>query len=276
MKREKCIVVAEMSANHCQRFEKAVEIVLAAKWAGADAVKVQMFTPDIGSPDVIQDGPWQGLTLHGLYSKACMPYEWVPNLKAIADELGLFFFTSVYDLETVDIAKEMGIDTFKISSFEIPFIPLIEKVAQVGKTVVLSNGMAEFTELWKAIRAARNHTKDVWLLHCVSQYPAKPEDMNLRTIADLSRYSNGQCGLSDHTLGITVPVMSIGMGARMIEKHLKVDDNGLDASFSLNPQEFRYMVDSIRAAEAAIGKVFYGGEKKFRRIEQDGKWIRKA
>ena len=276
MRQETCTIVAEMSANHCQRFEKAVEIVLAAHWAGADAVKVQMFTPDMGSHEIIRDGPWQGQTLYDLYSKACMPYEWVPKLKAIAEELGLFFFTSVYDLETVDIAKEMGIDTFKIASFEILYLPLIEKAADVGKTVILSTGMAEFTEMWAAIRAARNHTKDVWLLRCVSQYPADPKDMNLRTITDLSRYCYGRCGVSDHTLGIAVPVVSLGMGARMIEKHLKVNNDSLDASFSLNPQEFKYMVDSVRVAEAAVGKVSYGGEKQFRRVEQDGQWIRKV
>jgi pseudaminic acid synthase len=275
MRRGNCIVVAEMSANHHQDFGKAVEIVLAAKWAGADAVKVQMFTPEIGSDDLIESGPWKGLTLRQLYEKAQMPYRWVPKLKAVAEELGLFFFTSVYDLDTVDVAFEMGIDTFKISSFELPYLPLIDKAAKTGKTVILSTGMAEFPEIWKAIRAARNHTKDIWLLHCVSDYPADPDKMNLRTIMDLSRYCKGQVGLSDHTKGIAVPVTAVGMGARMIEKHLKVDDLGLDAHFSLNPMEFREMVQAVRAAEASVGKVVYGGEKKYRRVEENGVWRRK-
>jgi sialic acid synthase SpsE len=277
MRRENVVVVAEMSANHCQDFSTAVELVLAAKWAGADAVKVQMFTPDVmADPNdaVVQEGLWQGKTLYEIYKKACMPYEWVPKLKGIAEELGLFFFTSVYDLDTVDVAEEMGIPAYKISSFEIPHIPLIEKVAKTGKTLIMSTGMADFEEMWKALKTARNHTKDVWLLHCVSQYPADPKEMNLRTIMDLGRYCRGKAGLSDHTLGISVPVTAVGMGAQMIEKHLKVNEFGLDAAFSLSPSQFKEMVEAVRAAEASIGGVKYGGKKKFRRVEKDGKWIR--
>ena len=282
MRRERVLVVAEMSANHCQDFSVAVQIVLAAKWAGADAVKVQMFTPDamtLNSTDpefVIQDGLWAGKSLYELYSKACMPYEWVPKLKEVAEELGLFFFTSVYDMDTVDICEEMGMPAYKISSFEIPCLPLIEKAAKTGKTLIMSTGMAEYGEMWQALRTARNHTKDVWLLHCVSQYPADPKDMNLRTIMDLGRYCKGQAGLSDHSLGITVPVTAVGMGARMIEKHLKVNDMGLDAAFSLSPIQFKDMVDAVRIAEQSIGGVKYGGEKKYRRVEIDGKWLRKV
>lgn len=280
MNTEKVFVVAEMSANHCQRFDMAVQIMLAAHWAGADAVKVQMFTPDgmtLNSRDdefIIKDGPWQGKSLYELYSAACMPYEWVPKLKEIAEELGLFFFTSVYDLDTVDVCEEMGMPAYKISSFEIPCIPLIEKVAKTGKTVIISTGMAGFEEKWKALRTARNHTKDVWLLHCVSQYPAPAKDMNLRTITELGRYCQGRCGISDHSLGITVPIMSVAMGARMIEKHLKVNNYGLDSGFSLTPLEFSDMVKSVREAEESIGVCFHGGKKQFRRVERDGRWIR--
>jgi sialic acid synthase SpsE len=270
MNRERVIVVAEMSANHCQRFDTAVQIVLAAHWAGADAVKVQMFTPDsmtLNSTDdefIVKDGLWKGKSLYELYSAGCMPYEWVPKLKD----------TSVYDLDTVDVCEEMGMPAYKISSFEVPYLPLIEKAAKTGKTVIISTGMADYEEKWKALRTARNHTKDVWLLHCVSQYPAQPKDMNLRTIMELGRYCSGRCGLSDHTLGITIPVMSVGMGARMIEKHLKVNNNGLDAGFSLTPAEFSDMVSAVRVAEDSIGTCFHGGEKKYRRVERDGKWIR--
>ena len=282
MNRERVIVVAEMSANHCQRFDTAVKVILAAHWAGADAVKIQMFTPDdmtLNSTDdefIVKDGLWKGKSLYELYSESCMPYEWVPKLKDIAEELGMFFFTSVYDLDTVDVCEEMGMQAYKISSFEIPYLPLIEKVAKTGKTVIISTGMATFAEKWAALRTARNHTKDVWLLHCVSQYPANPKDMNLRTIMELGRYCSGRCGLSDHTLGITVPVMSVGMGARMIEKHIKVNNDGLDSGFSLTPEEFRGMVQAVRIAEDSIGTCFHGGEQKYRRVEQDGRWIRKV
>ena len=280
MNRERVIAVAEMSANHCQRFDTAVQIVLAAHWAGADAVKVQMFTPDsmtLNSRDdefIVKDGPWKGKSLYELYTAGAMPYEWVPKLKEIAEELGMFFFTSVYDLDTVDICEEMGMPAYKISSFEIPYLPLIEKVAKTGKTVVMSTGMASFEEKWKALRTARNHTKDIWMLHCVSQYPAQPKDMNLRTIMEIGRYCQGKCGLSDHSLGISVPVTAVGMGARMIEKHIKVNNYGLDAGFSLTPDEFCAMIQAVRTAEESIGTCFHGGEKKYRRLERDGKWIR--
>jgi len=277
MNRERVVVVAEMSANHCQKFETAVEVILAAHWAGADAVKVQMFTPDVmADPNdaVLTTGPWAGHSLYELYSRACMPYEWVPKLKEIAEELGMFFFTSVYDCDTVDVCEEMGMPAYKISSFEILCLPLIEKAAKTGKTVIISTGMADYPEVWTALRTARSHTKDVWLLHCVSQYPASPKDMNLRTLTDLGRYTQGRCGLSDHTLGITIPSVAVSMGARMIEKHIKVNNNGLDSSFSLTPTEFRDMITSVRIAEDSIGKCHYGGEKNYRRVERNGRWLR--
>jgi sialic acid synthase SpsE len=278
--RERVCVVAEISANHCQRFEVAVELVLAAHYAGADAVKIQMFTPDAMTLDsdapefMIKEGLWKGRRLYDLYKQSALPYEWVPKLKDIADELGLLFFTSIYDETTVEVCEEIGIPIYKISSFEIPYLPLIEKVAKTGKPVIISTGMADYEEMWQAIRTARNHTKEVWALHCVSEYPAQPKDMNLRTIMELGRYTSGRCGLSDHSLGITIPIMAVGMGARMIEKHLKVNNSGLDAEFSLTPNQFADMVDAVRVAEASIGACMHGGDKKFRRKQVDGRWIR--
>lgn len=270
-----CKIVAEISANHCQKFEKAVQLVLAAKFADADAVKVQMFTPDLGSDEFIKTGLWRGWTLKKLYEKACMPYDWVPKLKDIAEELGLFFFTSVYDEETVDIAEEMGIMAYKIASQEILYTPLIEKAAKTGKTVILSAGMATYPELYKAVSLVRNHTKDLYVLHCVSEYPALPDEMNLRTITDISRHPC-KAGISDHTIGITIPIAAVCHNAQMIEKHLKIDDQGLDAVFSIDPYEFKEMVQAVRDTEKAIGKVNYGGTKKFLRMCENGKWIRKA
>ncbi len=272
-----CFIVAEMGASHCQRFERAVRLVLAANYAGADAVKVQMFDPDQMAKrgTMIKAGPWQGMELYELYCNTAMPYEWVPRLKTLAEGLGLFFFTTVYHPDTVRIAEDMGMEAYKIASFEITYNDLIDEVAQTKKPVIISTGMAEFTEIFQATRIVRKHHRHYYLLHCVSDYPADPKKMNLRTLLDMSRQHGGRVGLSDHSLSLTIPAVAATMGARIIEKHIRLnDDRGYDSGFSLNPKQFRDMVNGIREADKAMGGVSYGGPKKFRRKLINGKMLR--
>jgi pseudaminic acid synthase len=277
---QKCVVVAELSCNHSQSFEKAVRLVLAAKWAGADAVKVQMFQPEemtINSRDksfVIGEGIWAGKSLYELYQAAYTPYEWIPKLKDIAEELGLFFFTSVYHPDTVAVCEEMNIPAYKISSFEIGYEELVRKVAKTGKPVIISTGQAEIMEILTAKKWVESSHRNVWFLHCISKYPALAQDMNLRTLYDLSRYCSGKIGLSDHSIGSTAAILSISMGARIIEKHLKLDDNCLDAEFSMMPQDFRLLVNSVKDADLCQGVIKYGGKKRFYRTNIDGKMVR--
>lgn len=277
--RKKVWTVAEMGANHCQSFARAVEIVQAAANAGADAVKVQMFKPEEMTLDrsdwVIQNGPWEGMVLYDLYEQIAMPYDWVPVLKELAEKLGLLFFTSVYGPETVDIALDMGIEAFKIASFEVPYEELIRKVGKTKKTVIVSTGGSTDSEVWKASRwLYQSGCKDYWMLHCVSEYPAV--DMNLRTLSDLHRRYQGKVGLSDHSIGHINAVMSVAYGARMIEKHLNPDGYWTqDAEFSVSKKEFARMVQDIRLAEKAEGVVKYGdGKGPFRRRNVDGRMLR--
>lgn len=270
-------VVAEIGANHCQKYEKVVQMILSAKLAGANAIKVQMFKPEeMADPNdkPLQDGVWTGKTLFELYREAYLPYEWIPSLKLLTEELGLFFFTSIYHPDTVDITEKMKIPAYKISSFEITWLDLIRKVASTGKPVILSTGMADYHEIWQAIKAVRECHKKFWLLHCVSKYPSPAECMNIRTIIDLSRYCVGRVGLSDHSTSVFIPSIAVSMGARIIEKHFKIDDEGLDAPFSLNPYHFTQMVAGIRETEKSIGTIHYGGEKKYRRENRSGRTLR--
>jgi len=275
---KEALIVAEMSCNHCQDFGKALDIVKAAKWAGADAVKVQMFTPDLalkGDTKKLKGGLWDGMTLHELYSIACMPYEWIPTLRDVAEKLGLLFFTSVYDPETVDIAEENGNPVYKISSFEIGHEALLKRVARTKKPIILSTGQADFKDIYAAKRIIRSEgNKNLYFLHCVSNYPAKPEDMNLMTLMDLGRYCNGRTGISDHSRGIVVPTVAASLGVRIIEKHIKVDNSGLDARFSLTPEAFRDMVLAVRTAEKVMGKVSYGGERVINHTKVNGRMVR--
>jgi len=275
---KEAFIVAEMSCNHCQDFGKALDIIKAAKWAGADAVKIQMFTPDLalkGDTKKWKGGLWDGMTLHEVYSIACMPYEWIPTLRDVAEELGLVFFTSVYDPQTVDIAEENGNPIYKISSFEIRHEELIRRVGRTKKPVIISTGQADFKDVYAAKRLLRQEgNKDLYLLHCVSQYPAKPEDMNLMTLADIGRYCNGKMGVSDHSRGIVVPIVAASMNARIIEKHIKVNNSGLDAGFSLTPESFRDMVLAIRTAEKVMGGVKYGGERIIHHSKVNGRLVR--
>lgn len=259
----KVFVIAELSANHNQQFEIAVESLKVIKDCGADAVKLQTYTPDTLTIDSdkeyfkIQQGTiWDGTTLYKLYQKAYTPWEWQPKLKNIAEELGLICFSSPFDKSAVDFLENMNVPAYKIASFEIVDIPLIEYVASKGKPVIISTGIATEEEIKEAIDACnRQGNNQIALLKCTSEYPAKIEDANLNSIPYLEKKFNTLVGLSDHTLGITVPVAAVALGARIIEKHFILDKNigGPDAAFSLEPDQFKKMVDEIRLVEKALG-----------------------
>jgi N-acetylneuraminate synthase len=261
-------VIAELSANHQQDFDQAVRIVRAAKDAGVDAVKLQTYTPDtitIRSDHEcfrISGGTlWDGRTLHDLYGEAYTPWEWQPKLKTIANELGLDLFSSAFDPSAVDFLEMMEVPAHKVASPELVDVPLIEKMARTGKPLILSTGMATLEEIDEAIKAARTAgATQLALLRCTSSYPAPPEEMNLRSIPDLVRRFGLPVGLSDHTPGIAVPVAAVALGAALIEKHLTLSraDGGPDSAFSLEPQEFKLLVDAVRTAEKSLGQVRYG------------------
>ncbi|MFC1961611.1 pseudaminic acid synthase [Chloroflexota bacterium] len=260
-------IVAELSANHRQKYEEAVKLLQAAKEAGADAVKLQTYTPDtltIKSQQkefLIQGGtPWDGLTLYELYDRAYMPWEWQPKLKKLADELGIILFSAPFDRSAADFLEGIGISAYKIASFEMVDIPLIEYVARKGKPMLISTGMASLEEIAEAVQAARGAgNAQLALLKCVSAYPAPPEEMNLRTIPHLAGTFGVPAGLSDHTLGIAVPVAAVALGAVIVEKHLTLSRRvqSPDSAFSLEPGEFKEMVAAIRMAEKALGAVSY-------------------
>lgn len=267
-------VIGEIGSNHCQIYDKAVALVKGIKKAGADAVKVSMFTPDgltlktNHKRFTITKGKWKG-SLWDLYQKTAMPYEWIPHLKALADHLGIKFIVSVYHPDTVDITEEMGIEIYKIASFEIDYDDLLIRVAKTGKPVIISTGGAKFDEVWKAFRFM---TGPVALLHCVSAYPSMARHMNLRTILELGRYA--QPGLSDHSRGLTVPIAASALGAEIIEKHIKLDDKGMDAEFSLDLRGFRAMINAVRIAKASVGHIKFGYKKTYHRRLVDDKFVR--
>jgi N-acetylneuraminate synthase len=260
-------IAAEMSANHCQSFEHAVKIVEAAKAAGADAVKLQTYTPDTltircDAPEFRIGGGtvWDGQTLYDLYATAYMPWEWQPKLKAIASDLGLDLFSTPFDASAVDFLEAMDVPAHKIASFEVVDLDLIRKVAQTGKPVIMSTGMASLAEIDEAVRTFREAGgTQLALLKCTSAYPAPPDEMNLRTIPHFGDAFRVPVGLSDHSLGIAVPIAAVALGACIIEKHftLSRSEPGPDSAFSLEPHEFKAMVEAVRTVEKALGRVNY-------------------
>ena len=260
-------VIAEISANHNQDFNQAVNLIHAAKEAGTDAVKIQTYTPDTMTIDCeneyfkIGKGTiWEGKNLYSLYKEAYTPWEWQPNLKKIANDLGMDLFSTPFDFSSVDFLESMDVPAYKVASFEIVDIPLIQKIAQTGKPVILSTGMASVAEIEEAVHVIRKEGNDqIALMKCTSAYPALPEEMNLRTIPHLSQMLDAPVGLSDHTLGISVPVAAVALGACIVEKHFTLSRQmpGPDSAFSLEPQEFKAMVDAIRETEKALGRVCY-------------------
>ena len=260
-------VIAELSANHQQRLETAEALVDAAAEAGADAVKLQTYTPDTitidaDSPEFrIDSGTvWDGRTLHQLYAEAYTPWEWHEPLQRRATKRGLHLFSSPFDDSAVAFLEAMEVPAFKIASFELVDVGLIARVAASGKPMIISTGMATLDEITEAIDVARAAgARGIALLKCTSAYPAPPEESDLRTIPDMAARFRVPIGLSDHTLGTAVPVAAVALGACIIEKHLTLSraDGGPDSGFSLEPAEFREMVDLIRIAERALGTVNY-------------------
>lgn len=273
----RCFIVAEIGANHHQSLQKAIALVYAAQKVGADAVKVQMFEADgMAAKDgqKVLSGPWKGKTLYDLYTEAAMPLHWVPRLKGIAEGLGLGFFASVYYPEMVPIAEECRIPIYKIASYELVFDKLIEEVSKTGKPVIISTGSGELAEISRAAGLVRKHHNNLALLACTSSYPAPLRKMRLHTILDMRKRFKCAIGLSDHSVGLIAPVAAVALGARVIEKHLTLDGKGLDGGFSLMPDKFFAMTESVRATEKALGTTGYGGKKNFRRKLIDGRWLR--
>ena len=260
-------VIAEASANHHQKFDEAVKIVHAAKDAGADAVKLQTYTPDTmtiacNRPEFqIKGTIWEGRNLYELYKEAYTPWDWQPRLKQVANSIGLELFSTPFDETAVDFLEKMNVPAHKLASFELVDIPLIRKMAQTGKPLIISTGMATVEEIEEAVGTARQAgAAQIALLKCTSAYPSPAQEMNLTTIPELARRFGVPVGLSDHTLGIAVPVAAVALGACIIEKHLTLSrsEPGPDSAFSLEPEEFRAMVDAVRVAEKALGEVHFG------------------
>ncbi|KGK86069.1 pseudaminic acid synthase [Clostridium sp. HMP27] len=264
---EKTFIIAEMSANHLQSFDNAVKIIKAAKYAGADAIKLQTYTPDTITLDcnneyfqIKQGTIWDGTTLHKLYQKAYTPWEWQPKLKKIAEKEGLVCFSSPFDNTSVDFLEDMNVPAYKIASFEVTDIPFVEYIASKGKPIIMSTGISTISDIEEAVNACKRvGNNQIAILKCTSAYPAPIEESNLRTIPNIAETFNVITGLSDHTLGSAVSVAAIALGAKIIEKHLTLSrkDGGPDAAFSMEPHEFKQMVDDIRNVEKALGKISY-------------------
>lgn len=266
---ENCPVftVAEISANHGHNFNRAVSLIKKAKECGIDAVKFQAYTPDTMTIDVdnkyfkIKHPKWGGQTLYQLYEKAYTPWSWFKKLKKIADDLGIVFFATAFDKTAVDALEEIDVPMHKIASFELMDLSLIEYVARISKPLVLSTGMGTISEIKEAVNTAKKAgAKDIILLRCVSSYPARPEEMNLRTIPHMGKLFNCPIGISDHTLGIGVSIAAVSLGAVVVEKHFTLSRrfNTPDSFFSIEPQELKELVKNVRITEKALGRVHYG------------------
>ena len=264
---KKCFIIAEISANHGQSYKRAVSLIRKAKECGASAVKFQAYTPDSLTIDssgryfTVSHPEWGGQTLYELYKKAYTPLSWFRGLKKIADDLGLLFFATAFDKDSVDTLEDINVAVHKIASFELVDIPLIEYAAKTKKPLILSTGMATMQEIKEAILSAKGAgSKDIVLLKCTSSYPAGPKHMNLRTIAHMHKIFKCPVGLSDHTLGQAVPLAAVALGAKVIEKHFTLSRKlrGPDSFFSIEPDELRSLVENIRMVEDSLGKVHYG------------------
>ena len=265
-KNSPCFCVAEMSGNHLKDYGRAVEIIHAAKEAGADAVKLQTYTADSLSLDCdneyfqIHGGLWDGMTEYKLYEEASTPWEWQPKLKELAESLGMECFSSPFDALSVDFMHQCDMPAYKVASYEINDIPLIRRIAALHKPVILATGVATAEDIERAMRVCREEgNEEVMLLKCVSAYPTPYEESNLAMIPTLAQTYDCLVGLSDHTMGSVVPVGAAAFGIKMVEKHLTLRraDGGPDGAFSMEPEEFKEMVDNIRILEKAIGKSEY-------------------
>jgi len=262
----RCFIVAELSANHMHDYERAVSLIKLAKEAGADAVKLQTYTADTLTLNcknkyfIVKDPKWAGYSLHEVFLQAYTPWEWQPKLKKIVEDLGMVFFSTPFDHTAVDFLEKMNVPCYKISSFELIDLPLIQRVAATGKPLFLSTGMGSESEIEEAVALFKNSGgTDLVLLKCTSAYPAPAEETNLLTIPYMRDRFGVSVGLSDHSLGIEVPLAAVTLGACVIEKHfcLSREEEGPDSFFSLEPQEFKAMVNGVRKVEAALGKVSF-------------------
>lgn len=265
---KKPLIIAEMSGNHNQSLERALAIVDAAAKAGVDAIKLQTYTADTMTLDISEgeffiadkDSLWKGESLYHLYQKAYTPWEWHKPIFDRCKELGIMGFSTPFDATAVDFLEELDVPCYKIASFENIDLPLIKKVAQTGKPMIVSTGMANLAELDDLVRTAReNGCTDLTLLKCTSSYPATPEGTNLLTIPHMRELFGCKVGLSDHTLGIGAAVASVALGVSAIEKHFTLSraDGGVDSSFSMEPQEMAQLVRECKAASQAMGNVCY-------------------
>ncbi len=262
--------IAEMSGNHNASIARALEIVDAAAKAGANALKIQTYTPDTMTLDLkegdffINDPKslWHGKSLYELYADAMTPWEWHEDIKKRCDQHNMDFFSTPFDLTAVDFLEQLNVPFYKIASFENTDIRLIKRVAQTGKPIIISTGMASITEIAEAVETIKAcGNKQIVLLKCTSAYPAQPKDANLKTIKALKEIFDVEVGLSDHTMGIGVAIAAITLGATVIEKHftLKRADGGVDSAFSMEPDEFKQMIEQSLVAHQAIGAIKFAG-----------------
>lgn len=269
---EPCFIIAEMSGNHNHDFERAKKIIDAAVESGVDAIKLQTYTPDTMTIDCDSDyfqvkvnDAWAGNTLYKLYEMAHTPWEWQAQLKKYAEDKGVLLFSTPFDETAVDFLEDLKVSLYKVASFETGDLELLKKIGSTKKPVIISRGMTSEKALGLAIKTLKKSgAPQVAVLHCVSSYPAKPEQMNLATVEDIAKRFGVVSGLSDHSLGITAAIASVALGASVIEKHftLKRSEGGPDAAFSLEPHEMKELVKSVREVEAAIGKPNYNVGKK--------------
>lgn len=279
---EEPFIIAEMSGNHNGSKERAIEIIKRAAETGVDCLKFQTYTADTitlaaDKPDFVindENSLWNGRQLHELYDEAHTPWEWHEELFQTANDLGMIAFSSPFDETAVDFLETLNVPMYKVASFEITHLPLIKRIGQTGKPVIISTGMASVEEIEVAIRTAREGgTDDIIILKCTSQYPANASDANLATIADMAKRFGVQVGLSDHTLGIGVGIAAIGYGATVIEKHFTIDrsEGGVDSEFSMEPHEMKALKEETSCAWHARGTVHYDGtanEQKSKQFRQ--------
>lgn len=264
---EKVFIIAELSANHNGSLETALKTITAMKESGADAIKLQTYTPDTITLDcdsdmftISQGTLWDKRKFHDLYAEAMTPWEWHKQLFDHAKRLGMEAFSSPFDPTAVDFLHDLDVPAYKIASFEITDIPLIEYTAAKGKPIIISTGVATINDIEEALNACKRvGNEQITLLKCTSAYPAALEEMNLLTIPDMIKRFGVSVGLSDHTMSLSAPIAAVALGARIIEKHFILDRamGGADSAFSLEPSEFRLMVDAVRDTEKLIGKVTY-------------------
>ncbi|QFT77187.1 pseudaminic acid synthase [Erythrobacter sp. THAF29] len=259
-------IICELSGNHNGSLDRAIELLEAAAATGADAIKIQSYTPDTitidhdGPEFKVEGGLWDGRTLYDLYGEAQTPFEWHEPLFRRAKELGVTLFSSPFDTSAVDLLDELGAPAYKIASFEAVDLPLVAYCASKGKPMIISTGMANLDEIGEAVKTAReNGCEEIVLLHCVSSYPAPDEQSNVRTVPDLAERFGVVSGLSDHTFGSPVAVASIALGGCVVEKHFTLAraDGGPDSAFSLEPHEFKSLVEDCKRAWRALGQATY-------------------